>query len=93
VSRKRATSHKRAANPDETQNEDARSLSVLPMELQVGDRFSDQAFEWEVVTRPEVLHGAKILRARIQRPGLPESEREITWPAHVRIEIQRGPRA
>jgi hypothetical protein len=60
------------------------------MEIQVGDRFSDQDFEWEVVTRPEVLHGAKTLRARIQRPGLPENEREMIWPAHVRVEIRRG---
>jgi hypothetical protein len=60
------------------------------MELQIGDRFADQDLEWEVVTRPEVLHSAKVLRARIQRPGLPESEREMTWPAHVRVEIRRG---
>jgi hypothetical protein len=60
------------------------------MEIQIGDRFIDGEFEWEVLTRPAVLHGAKTLRARIQRPGLPESEREITWPAHVRVEIRRG---
>jgi hypothetical protein len=42
-------------------------MSVLPMELQIGDRFTDQDFEWEVLTRPETLHGAKRLRARIQR--------------------------
>jgi hypothetical protein len=57
------------------------------MELQSGDRFTDQDFEWEVVTRREVLHGAKGLRARIQRPGLSESEREMTrrmseWDVH-----------
>ena len=68
----------------------AGSLSVLPMELQIGDRFTDQDFEWEVLTRPETLHGAKRLRARIQRPGLPESEREMTWPAHQHVEIRRG---
>jgi hypothetical protein len=60
------------------------------MEIQVGDRFTDAEFEWEVLTRPAVLHGAKSLRARIQRPGLPESEREITWPAHVRVVVRRG---
>jgi hypothetical protein len=60
------------------------------MEIQVGDRFTDHDFEWEVVTRPEVLHGAKSLRARVQRPGLPESEREIPCLAHVRVKIRRG---
>jgi hypothetical protein len=50
---------------------------MLPMEIQIGDRFTDHGFEWEVVTRPAILHGGKSLRARIQRPGLPESEREV----------------
>jgi hypothetical protein len=85
VGRKRPKSHK----PNATQNAGAATLSALPMELQVGDRFTDHEFEWEVLTHPAVLHGAKSLRAKIQRPGLPESEREMTWPAHVRIEIRR----
>jgi hypothetical protein len=89
VSRKGEKSRQRAAKPGPTPDADAGTVSVLPMDLQIGDRFSDQDFEWEVVTRPEVLHGAKSLRARIQRPGLPESEREMTWPAHVRVEVRR----
>jgi hypothetical protein len=55
------------------------------MEIQVGDRFTDEEGEWEVVTHPASLHGDKSLRARVQRPGLPESEREITWLAHERV--------
>ena len=90
VSRKGAKAGPRRPKPAAAQDADAMAVSVLPMELQVGDRFTDHDFEWEVVIRPEVLHGAKSLRARIQRPGLPESEREMTWPAHVRIEIRRG---
>ena len=65
-------------------------ISLLPMEIQIGDRFTDHDFEWEVVTRPEVLHGGKSLRARIRRPGLPETERDMTWSAHERVEIRRG---
>jgi hypothetical protein len=60
------------------------------MDIQVGDRFTDHDFEWEVLTHPVVLHGGKSLRARIRRPGVPEAEREITWPAYVRVEIRRG---
>ena len=71
----------------------AATTSVLPMDLQVGDRFTDHGFEWEVLTHPAVLHGGKSLRARIQRPGLPESEREMTWPAHERLEIRRAPQS
>jgi len=71
VSRKSHKPRKPPAKPNATQNTTAAKVSVLPMELQIGDRFADQELEWEVVTRPEVLHGAKSLRARIQRPGLP----------------------
>ena len=63
------------------------------MDLHVGDRFTDHGFEWEVLTHPAVLHGGKSLRARIPRPGLPESEREMTWPAHERLEIRRAPQS
>jgi hypothetical protein len=89
--RKALRSQKRVGKPTAAPNADAATVSVLPMELQNGDRLTDQDLEWEVVTRPEVLHGAKTLRARIQRPGLPESEREMTWPPHVRVQIRRGP--
>jgi hypothetical protein len=60
------------------------------MEIQVGDRFTDQGFEWQVLTHPAAMHGAKTLRARVVRPGLPESEREVTWAAHERVAIRRG---
>jgi hypothetical protein len=58
---------------------DRTTLPLLPMEIGIGDRLMDQEFEWEVRTRPAALHGGKSLRVRIRRPGLPESEREITW--------------
>src|SRR5215510_4301199 len=71
----------------------AGSASVLPMDIQVGDRFTEQGFEWEVLTHPTAMHGAKTLRASVVRPGLPESEREVTWPAHKHIAIRRGARS
>jgi hypothetical protein len=88
--KRKAKPKRREATPESVKGGESATISLLPMELQIGDRFADQDLEWEVVTRPEVLHGAKVLRARIQRPGLPESEREMTWPAHVRVEIRRG---
>jgi hypothetical protein len=89
VSRKRGKPNKRPAKLTATQGTNPATLSVLPMDIQIGDRVIDQEFEWEVLTHPAVLHGAKSLRARIRRPGLPESEREMTWPAHVRVKIRR----
>jgi hypothetical protein len=59
------------------------------MEIRIGDRLMDQDLEWEVVTHPALLHGGKSLRARIRRPGLPDSEREIIWAAHERVEVRR----
>ena len=66
------------------------STSVFPKDIQVGDRFTEQGFEWEVLTHPTAMHGAKTLRARVVRPGLPESEREVTWQAHKHVAIRRG---
>jgi hypothetical protein len=66
----------RQAKTRVAQGADTVTASMLPMEIQIADRFTDHDFEWEVVTHPATLHGGKSLRARIRRPGLPESERE-----------------
>jgi hypothetical protein len=62
------------------------------MDLQVGDSFTEHSFEWEVLTRPAHMHGGKTLRVRIRRPGLPETERDMSWSVHERVEIRRGVR-
>jgi hypothetical protein len=69
--------------------ESAGTLTLLPMEIQIGDRFIEGEFEWEVLTHPAAFQGGKSLRARIRRPGLPESETEMIWPAHVRVKVRR----
>jgi len=63
------------------------------MEIQIGDRFTEQGFEWEVLTHPSAMHGPKNFRARVVRPGLPESEREVKWPAHEHLATRRGMRS
>jgi hypothetical protein len=103
VSRKAGKLHRRPANPTTPDQSDQATLplkppdqatlALLPMEIQVGDRFTDHDFEWEVLTHPAALHGGKSLRARIRRPGLPETEREMTWSAHERVEIRRRQRS
>jgi hypothetical protein len=90
MSRKGAKPHKRPAKPNATQNADAETFSVLPMEIQIGDRFTDAEGEWEVGSHPATLHGAKSLRARVRRAESPADVRDMTWPAHVRVEIRRG---
>jgi hypothetical protein len=90
VSPKGAKAHKRPARSDNTQDAGAETVSVLPMEIQVGDRFTDEEGEWEAVSHPAALHGAKTLRARVRRTEQPAAERDVTWPAHVRVEIRRS---
>ena len=90
MKRKAAKREQPPATAPASEEPDAGSASVLPMDLQVGDRFTAEGFEWEVLTHPTAMHGAKTLRARVVRPGLPESEREVTWPAHEHVAIRRG---
>jgi hypothetical protein len=59
------------------------------MEIQIGDRFTDEKGEWEAVRHPATLHGAKSLRARVRRTDQPAAEYNVTWPAHMRVEIRR----
>src|SRR5262245_65654343 len=80
---------RKASRPPAAEGPGAATVSVFPKDIQVGDRFTEQGFEWEVLTHPTAMHGAKTLRARVVRPGLPESEREVTWPAHKLIAIRR----
>ena len=67
----------------------AGTVALLPMEIQIGDRFTEGEFEWEVVTHPAGFQGGKSLRARIRRPGIPETEGEIVWAAHVTVQTRR----
>jgi hypothetical protein len=46
------------------------------MQLQVGDRYTDESGEWEAVSRPVSYRGGKSVRARVQVPGRPDTERE-----------------
>jgi hypothetical protein len=84
--------NQRQAKPRVSPRSATATLSVLPMDIQIGDRFTDAEGEWEVVSHPATLHGAKSLRARVRRTEPPAAERDVTWPAHVRVEIRRGPR-
>ena len=62
---------------------------VLPMQLQPGDRFTDEEGEWEIVTHPWTTHGGKIVHATVQKPGEPSTKHDKTWGAHERLAIRR----
>jgi hypothetical protein len=63
------------------------SNRLLPIQLRVGDHFTEEADEWEVIERPVSLRGGKIVRATIQRPGRPETAKEKTWDAYQHLTI------
>ena len=60
------------------------------MQLQVGDRNSDETGEWEVANRPHTTAGGKIAHARVRRVDQPAVVEERTWGAHERVEVKRG---
>jgi len=41
------------------------TVRVLPMQLQVGDRFRDESGEWEVIGRPYTTAGGKTSHVRV----------------------------
>jgi hypothetical protein len=61
---------------------------VLAMQLQVGDRLTDETGEWEVASRPYTTAGGKTASVRVKRVN--KSETEIrTWGAHERVGVKR----
>jgi hypothetical protein len=60
------------------------------MDLQVGDRLTDESGEWEVIGRPYTTAGGKSARVRVQRIDQPAVTDLRTWGAHERIAVRRA---
>ena len=65
------------------------STRILPMQLQIGDRLSDETGEWEVVNRPHTTAGGKTAHVRVRRVDQPAVVEERTWGAHERVTVKR----
>ena len=63
------------------------SYHVLPLRLQVGDRFSDETGEWEIASRPYSIAGGKSVHASVRRVDQPATVQDRTWVAHERISV------
>lgn len=63
--------------------------NVRPMELRVGDRFTDRRGVWEIVSRPYATAGGKSVHVTAQRVGEPAVTEERTWPAYERVAVRR----
>jgi hypothetical protein len=64
-------------------------IKVLPMQLQIGDRLSDQTGEYIVVARPYTTAGGKTANVRVKRVDS-GAEMFRVWGAHERVAARRG---
>jgi hypothetical protein len=67
----------------------AATSRVLPMELQVGDRFVDATGEWEVISRPYAAAGSTTTYAHVRKVSHPATAEIRTWVADERIAVRR----
>jgi hypothetical protein len=63
---------------------------VLPMQLKIGDRITDETGEWEVVGRPFTTAGGKNAQVRLQRVDKPGVTEIRSWGAHERVCVKRA---
>jgi hypothetical protein len=62
---------------------------ILPMELQLGDRITDETGEWEVIGRPFTTAGGKNAHARVRKVAQPALTDLRSWSAHERLTVIR----
>ena len=65
---------------------------VLPMELLVGDRITDETGEWEMIGRTYTMNageGRPLASGQVDQPDVTEIR---IWAAHERVSVKRGPR-
>jgi len=69
------------------------SYHVLPVRLQIGDRFCDETGEWEVASRPYSTAGGNSIHTRVRRVDQPATVEHRTWIAHERIRVRAPQRS
>ena len=60
------------------------------MELQIGDRLTDETAEWEIIGQPYTTKMGKNVHVRVRRVDQPEVTEIRTWSAHERISVKRA---
>jgi hypothetical protein len=63
---------------------------ILPMQLQLGDRPTDETGEYEVIGQPYTTNAGKDVHVRVKRVDQAEVTMIRTWGAHERIAVRRG---
>ena len=76
-------------NPGKRKRESqAAGDTKLPTELQIGDRLADATGEWEVIAAPYSTAGGRIIHARVQKVGEPDSWEIRSWDAMKRVGVK-----
>jgi hypothetical protein len=80
----------RSRSPKKREPQSAGDTKILPTELQIGDRITDETGEWGVIRPPYSTAGGRIVHARVQRIGEPDSWKIRNWDASKRISVVRA---
>jgi hypothetical protein len=62
----------------------ASTLRVLPMNLKLGDRFTDETGEYEIIGRPYTTNAGKDVHVRVRKPGQTTFEERFVGRARAR---------
>jgi len=62
---------------------------ILPMQLRIGDRLTDETGEYEIIGRPYTTQMGKNVHVRVKRVENAEVTMIRTWGAHERRAIRR----
>jgi hypothetical protein len=59
------------------------------MRLQIGDQFSDDSGDCEVIARPYATDGGKSTQVRVQRVDKPGVTEARTWGSYEKVSVIR----
>lgn len=62
---------------------------LFPMQFQIGDKFSDESGDWEVIARPYATAGGKSTHVRVQRLNKPGVTEARTWGSYEKVTVIR----
>jgi hypothetical protein len=62
---------------------------LLPMELQIGDRLTDETGEYEAIGRPYTTNAGKDVHVRVRRVDNAEVTMIRSWSARERVAVRR----
>ena len=78
---------KREKKPDPPK---APELRLLPMQLHIGDRFTDSRGEWRATGRPFTTAAGENAHARAELVKQPTVTEIHFWGAHERVAVRQG---